>query len=107
MKRIYVAGPMRGLPEFNFPAFIRAANDLARVGWDVVNPATLDLDAGFRPEDALPESFDMRAVCLRDVQGLLTCDAIYMLRGWADSKGATAERAIALWLGLEVLGAAA
>ena len=39
MKRIYVAGPMSGLPAFNFPAFHEAAADLRACGFDVVNPA--------------------------------------------------------------------
>lgn len=39
MKRIYIAGPMSGLPEFNYPAFNRAAAVLRAQGHHVENPA--------------------------------------------------------------------
>jgi hypothetical protein len=38
-KRIYIAGPMTGLVEHNFPAFHAAADRLRKAGWDAVNPA--------------------------------------------------------------------
>jgi len=36
---IYIAGPMSGLPEFNYPAFFAAAEQLTAAGYDVLNPA--------------------------------------------------------------------
>ncbi len=105
--KTYIAGPMRGIPHYNFPAFFEMEGYLRAEGFDVFNPAQADYDAGLDTEKELPENFDMKEVCARDIAGLLTCDAIYMLPGWSDSKGATAERAVALWLGLEVMGAAA
>ena len=38
-RRIYVAGPMTGLPELNYPAFNAAADRLRARGWHVENPA--------------------------------------------------------------------
>jgi len=38
-KSIYIAGPMSGIPEFNFPAFYDAAESWHRIGWKVFNPA--------------------------------------------------------------------
>ena len=40
--KLYLAGPMRGVPEFNFPAFFRAAAQLEREGHIVFNPAAKD-----------------------------------------------------------------
>ena len=43
---IYVAGPMRGYENYNFPAFDRCSRVLREQGWNVINPAELDKDAG-------------------------------------------------------------
>ena len=40
--RLYLAGPMSGKPQMNFPAFEKAAKSLRRRGHDVVSPAELD-----------------------------------------------------------------
>lgn len=40
--KVYVAGPMRGIPEFNFPAFNLAAKNLRADGHVVFNPAERD-----------------------------------------------------------------
>lgn len=94
MKRVYIAGPMRGIPSFNFPAFYAAEERLVALGWDVVNPARMDqtLD-GFDPtkDPAGAESFYMR----RDLPAVALGDAIAMLPGWERSSGATKEIAVA------------
>ena len=38
--RIYIAGPMSGLPDFNYPAFNQAEQRLLALGYEVENPAT-------------------------------------------------------------------
>ena len=109
--RTYIAGKMRGIPLYNFPAFDSAASDLRSHGIEVVSPAELDREqAGFDPTklpddwdwNALPEDFCLRHAAARDLAALMTCDAIHLLPGWQQSKGATAEHAVAVWLGLGV-----
>lgn len=109
MKKIYICGPMRHIKYFNLPAFFKAERDLEGFGWHVVNPARIDLDAGFDPM-TLPEDFDwahvpggvdLKEIIRRDLDALQTCDAIYMLSGWKGSRGAIAEVAVADWMGLE------
>jgi hypothetical protein len=39
---LYVCGPMSGLPEFNYPAFMAAEAVLTEAGYEVQNPARVD-----------------------------------------------------------------
>ena len=39
---IYVAGPMRGYENYNYPAFDRCSRVLREQGWNAINPAELD-----------------------------------------------------------------
>ena len=91
--RIYLSGPMTGLPELNFPAFHAHAAELRERGHDVVNPAEITLDPAATWEQC------MRA----DLAALATCDAIAMMPGWHTSRGAQLELHIAHRLGLLVL----
>jgi hypothetical protein len=43
--RVYLAGPMTGLPEFNYPAFNAEAARLRALGYQVENPAENPLPA--------------------------------------------------------------
>jgi hypothetical protein len=112
-KNVYIAGPMRGIPYFNFPAFDDARDSLARDGFEVVSPADLDRVAGF-DETKLPldrdwsnvsdiPGFSFFEAIDRDVKALMKSHTIYMLSGWERSKGAKAEKALAEWIGLEVM----
>ncbi len=96
-KRIYIAGPMTGLAEHNFPAFHATADRLRQAGWDVVNPAE-----NFGGRTDLPHETYLRA----DVALLVGCDAIAMLPGWEDSRGARLEYLLARELGMPVIDAA-
>lgn len=89
--RIYVSGPMRGYPLYNFPAFDAAADELRKAGWKVINPAEMDRKHGFNPETDEPSEEFLRQAYRRDAMSLALCDAIYMLRGWENSVGANWE----------------
>ena len=110
-KKIYIAGPMRGKKWFNFPDFDWAKECLTRAGWEVISPADLDREIGFDVNSLPPDTdwsdvtklgFDLKAAVQRDVAAILDCDAIFMLHGWSESRGAKAEKAVAEWLGLMV-----
>jgi hypothetical protein len=90
--RLYLAGPMTGLPEFNYPAFHRAAKQLRAAGYDVVNPAEVNVDA----------SIGWQAAMRRDIPAMLTCDGIAYLFNWFGSRGATLEIHIAANLGMPI-----
>ena len=98
--RVYVAGKMRSVQFYNFPAFHEAEQHLISLGHEVVSPARLDLEAGFMmshlPDDhdwsEMPPGMDYEETMTRDLSALDTCDAIYMLRGWHSSQGARREQ---------------
>jgi hypothetical protein len=110
--RVYIAGPMRGKAYFNFPEFIRAARSLRAAGFEAVSPAELDIACGLDPY-FMPEStdwndiaacgIDIKVAAYRDLTALLSCDAVYMLIGWRNSVGASAEKTVADWVGIKVI----
>jgi hypothetical protein len=106
-KSVYIAGPMRGFPKYNFPAFDAAKKKLSPIFKTVISPADLDRDAGFvlpkgyKDWDKLPEGFDFEEAQKRDIAAVMKVDAVYMLRGWQWSKGARAEHALAEWRGIK------
>lgn len=102
-KAIYCAGPMRGLPQYNFPAFARVTNALRTEGWKVYSPAEHDLSVGFDPTNGL-EHFDLDAALRWDIETILhDVDALYMLDGWEMSQGATLEHTIAQALNYHII----
>ena len=97
-KTIYIAGPMRGYKDYNFPAFDAATVELEKQGWNVISPAQMDRDVGFDPSKGEVTPEFIREAMLRDVEAIIKhADAIAMLEGWRDSDGARAEWAIAIW----------
>lgn len=91
--RIYIAGPMRGYPLENFPAFDEAAEYMRRCQWDVVSPADLDRAEGHDPTSGEP--IPVSDAIARDILALRGCDAILLLPGWEDSRGVAVELALA------------
>ena len=108
-RSVYIAGPMTGYSEFNFPAFFDAEEDFRSVGWDVYNPAQHDLEV-HRSIEAVGTAFNkdkdrmLRDCLLWDLSVICDkCDAIAMLPGWERSYGARAEHATAVALGLTII----
>lgn len=109
--KVYVAGPMQGYPEFNFPLFNMVAKQYRLRGAEVFNPAERDIERhggvdiskgnadgninmaiaehGFSLRDALAEDLDF--ICRK-------ADTIVMLPGWEKSNGAQAEHRTAVAL---------
>lgn len=93
MKRIYLSGPMTGLPDSNYPAFHYEAARIRRLGYHVENPA----------ENAPPRDGSWSGYMRAALTQMLTCDVIALLPGWMESRGATIERGLAVRLGMEAL----
>jgi len=110
-KVIYIAGGMRGHEYYDFPNFMAKQKDLEDEGWEVINPAQLDLDNGLDPY-TFPVDFDwsqpppgeLLPIMERDTMSIIhRCDAIYMRKGWVTSTGSRAEHALAEWKGCEII----
>ena len=107
--KIYIAGPMRGLPDSNSPAFYDAEKFLLnKKVWEPINPARLDLETQLTTEE-LVTTFDadeatfLKEAMKKDLEELFECDYVYMLQGWEKSYGARVEHALAVYLGLGVM----
>lgn len=103
-KSIYIAGPMSGYPEFNFPAFFAAEDTLRHEGFIVFNPAAKDAEYNLDEEACktgdhelvTEKGFDFKKAYLWDVEKVIESDGIYMLKGWEYSPGACGEHAVAV-----------
>lgn len=97
--KCYIAGPMSGLPQSNFPAFDAAAAALRDRGYEVVSPAELDNahDRAIALAD-LPPTKTWGDFLARDVKliadGGIEC--IVLLPDWYKSRGARLEAFIGL-----------
>lgn len=86
--RVYIAGPMTGLPEHNFPAFNQAAAALRAKGYDAVSPVEVNQESEGQP--------GVWHLCMRrDIAALMSCDGVALLPGWIESPGASLERYVA------------
>jgi hypothetical protein len=91
---IYIAGPMSGYLDNNYPAFNEAAEHLRGLGHTVLNPA----------ENCLPIALEavwsnwMRL----SLKQLLSCEIVYWLPGSFSSQGALLELELAEKLGIPV-----
>lgn len=90
---LYVAGPMTGLPEFNYPAFREATGRLRAAGMTVHSPHELHGGDVSQPYETYLEA---------GLAAARAAAAVVLLAGWELSPGARAERAAALAAGVPV-----
>ena len=96
--KVYIAGPMRGHDDCNYPEFYKAEEHLESKNiYQVVNPARMDDDSG------LGQLSDYKTALKRDIDEIFEVDSMYMLRGWEKSEGAIVEHSLAVYLGLYIL----
>lgn len=104
-RTVYISGPMRGIPKWNFPAFDEARNRFNSAGWIALSPADFDRQRGFTEEMTdLPPDFHRKAFRM-DCNAICDSDAIALLPGWEKSVGVNMELTLARALGLQVLDA--
>lgn len=83
VRRLYVAGPMSGYVDCNYPHFNDIAKKLRTIGYEVVNPA--EYGTGRHYVDLLRE----------DLRLMLDCEGVAVLEGWWESAGARNEVQVA------------
>lgn len=106
--KVYLSGPMSGIPAFNFPEFERVAADLRGRGHEVISPVELDdpvqRQVSVSSPDGNPDTYHSHGMTreqflARDaaviVEHSATLDAIVTMPGWEASDGATFEVGVA------------
>lgn len=89
--RVYIAGPMTGIEDFNYPKFREVEKFLRNeMGWEVENPAN-----HFGGRQDLPYDIYIEQALM----SLIPCDGIVVLDGWEYSDGAEVEIHVASVLG--------
>jgi len=115
----YIAGPMRGHDDLNFPAFDAARDRGIALGYNIISPADMDREHGIDPTDGpcvAADEYDnlspmiLHGIVERDVGVIMSLrpereDGVAVLPGYQHSIGARAEVALASWLGLRIVWA--
>jgi hypothetical protein len=90
---LYIAGPMSGLPELNYPAFFKAEEDLRAAGYRrILNPARA----------VCPTDSDWHIWMRSGIDMVLRSEGVALLPGHQISRGARLERYVAQALGMPV-----
>ncbi len=91
--RIYLSGPITGMPNHNIEAFQLEQDYYESQGYEVINPLK-----NFGGNLSLTRAEYMR----QDIEHLLNCECVAMLPGWEESPGARLEYCIAKEINLTV-----
>ena len=95
--KIYISGKITGLEKQEYTKnFNDAEKYLHSLGYhNIINPVTIN--------ENMPTNTTWNEYMLNDIKYLLDCNAIYMLKGWNQSKGANIEYQIAKILGKQII----
>lgn len=100
---VYVSGAIKGVPDF-IEKFAEASAEVAE--WATpVNPVEIGACAQtpcINPGELLDTGHTWQCYMRHDIERLVHCQGIYMMRGWEKSKGASEELRIAQMLGMDV-----
>lgn len=96
--KVYLAGPMSGYPENNYPAFVEGAEMLRLAGYEVYSPNEAHPASEFPYSEWTWETF-----LRNDLRLMLTCDMVVFLQGSFNSRGARLEMGTAQAVGMRVV----
>lgn len=97
-KRVYLSGPITGLPNGNKEAFQAYEDRFVNMQFEVVNPHKLHTEEQ-------EKTFEWSDFMKSDIKALLDCQVVAMMPGWEKSKGANIEIYIARNLNIPVINA--
>lgn len=93
IKRIYISLPISHYDLEERKRYAQRVEDFLSASYEVVNPL----------KNGIPEDADWRVHMKKDLQDLLTCDKIFMCKGFEGSKGCKLELDVASTCGLGVI----
>ena len=113
---LYLAGPMTGIKDLNYPAFLKAEERLVAAGFEVASPHRIDqlnpVPCGHAEDRDGVRYITHVAGCddcvsrtwqwymKKAVKMLVDCDDMALLPGWQRSRGATVERNLGVSIGM-------
>lgn len=92
--RVYISGKITGTSDY-IDRFEDIERQLYEEGHEVVNPA--------RENAHLPKGTPWETYMAESLKMLCECDAIYLMDGWRESRGAVLEAMVAAYMGKEKL----
>lgn len=109
---LYLAGPMTGYPNFNFPAFERAVLALRQQNYVVWSPHESDAERKWAEETPTynpaigdpgrTSQENLSYFLAYDLPHVCAADGVAVLPGWQTSRGARIETYVAFQLGIPV-----
>lgn len=93
MSKIYISGPITGMPDLNRKAFSAMAAKIRDAGHIPVNPHEVCAH--------LSETATWADYMRLDIKAMMDCDAVAFLPGWWESRGACVEERLAIDLGIK------
>lgn len=93
VRRVYLSAPISGYDLAERKHTFAAMEKKLRVrGYDVCNPMGTQWESGLTAHDYMR----------KDIEMLLTCDAIMLMDGWNKSAGCHTELCVAIAIGIEI-----
>ena len=105
LRSAYLAGPMRGIDEYNFPEFHKQAAWLRSMNWEVFSPAERDeADPNIQRDVAgWADGLGLDYFMSHDLKAVCEADCVILLNDWETSQGARLEAMVAVEISHPVL----